>query len=404
MTFSLVQFVPVASEEFDRFLFNEQTDAGGSEFVFDPEPEPGYEFDPVDQALIADPANGQPLPIPYLVSLHYKLVEELPTGGTQIVGGTVKITATRTRDVLFTAHYKGLFKTGLDEAKRQYARQLFASYDPAAWPDINEYVKQNLNGELEEDDFILTTKVVCTLGPNPPTIDPDPEPDPGLPLNDTIYNSTVGVEKWEYAHGGWEPNNMHGPIAIGEHLESSRIFYKFVGEYLQERGAAEPNDPAYVIPTDTPDEPAPQYEGLIHDAIKEAVGVKCGNMLRRDYKLATVSSWPEFKVEIVSKNIRIGCSTITIWYPKVYTRTTRLVAYCYISVPEKIWHTLGAIIEACAVRAALEAAVVGVILGNPAAAAASFEALFKRCIAEEAYNCLAPGLYINKERSNWDPV
>jgi hypothetical protein len=59
------------------------------------------------------------------------------------------------------------------------------------------------------------------------------------------------------------------------------------------------------------------------------------------------------------------------------------------------------IAETCAIRSALGAAIIGIIMSNPAAAFASFNGLFKRCLEQEIKNCVNAGLLTIKEAGEW---
>lgn len=401
MSYELVHSLNFETNEFKKFLFHgflEQEDGTEiQEFIFDQEPPSGYDFDG-DERRIDDPINnGKEVVASYAVTRHFRLIE-LQNSGTHIVSGQIMLPATRDRKVRIDAYYKAFFRSDLPEDKRDFARNLFNQYDPTTSPDIYEYFSDNNAGMISHDDFILTSKVVCTL-PSQPT---DSSPSDRQLLR-SYTGGEIGITKFD------ENGNVtviQPDIDWHAYHETSPIRYQFVDEtVLLEDGEGSPAPSQYVFDVTNsgvdPDFPLPQGTGPLHDLITDAVGVDCGELKRRDYKLLTISSWPEFKIVWVKVRIKIGCDTITISVPRVQTRTARLVAYCYISLPEHFFQTIGAILEACAIRAALEAGVIGIVLGNPAAAAAAFESLFKRCVADEVFNCLHPGLYVLKQRGNW---
>lgn len=104
---------------------------------------------------------------------------------------------------------------------------------------------------------------------------------------------------------------------------------------------------------------------------------------------------------MVDHRIRIGCSDIIISLPVIRIRNAQIVFYIYYSVPDDITQVLLKIMTVCATRAALEAAVLGVITSNPAVAIAVFNNQFKNCIQQEALKCINPGIMTLKETDEW---
>ncbi len=117
--------------------------------------------------------------------------------------------------------------------------------------------------------------------------------------------------------------------------------------------------------------------------------------------MVSVAAWPEFKIEYWYQTIRVGCARIRIPVPTIRTRISNLIVFLYYHLPVQVDEAVFAILKACAIRSALTGAVVGIVLGNPAAAIVTFKANFTSCLKDEFFACLNPGLFLVKEAGTW---
>lgn len=142
--------------------------------------------------------------------------------------------------------------------------------------------------------------------------------------------------------------------------------------------------------------------GLLDRVTRVLVPSQCaGGFRRKDARMASVLASPEFKIEWRSATIRVGCARITIPVPIIRTRISNLICFIYYHQPTAADQAMAEIIRICAIRSALTGAVVGIVLGNPAAAMVTFKANFMSCLKEESFACLNPGVYVVKEAGPW---
>lgn len=160
-----------------------------------------------------------------------------------------------------------------------------------------------------------------------------------------------------------------------------------------------PSDPHIIESTNPSD---------IDEVIREeATRQDCNSSDRVLEQIATILSYPEFKQEWNWVVVKIGCVKTHLYLPKTYKRMTKEIMYAYSSHPSNINQIILDIVKGCVIKAAISAAVIGVILANFGAALAAFKALFIECIkfqTQEEIKCLLPGLIITKQPGPWSIV
>jgi hypothetical protein len=142
-------------------------------------------------------------------------------------------------------------------------------------------------------------------------------------------------------------------------------------------------------------------DGLLDEATRVLVPNRCVGFRRINQRMVSVAGWPEFKIEWQFRTIRVGCARIKVPVPIMRTRISNLVCFLYYHLPEQADQAVFEILKACAIRSALTGAVVGIVLGNPAAAIQTFKANFTSCLKDESFACLTPGLFLVKEAGAW---
>lgn len=125
----------------------------------------------------------------------------------------------------------------------------------------------------------------------------------------------------------------------------------------------------------------------------------------KSHPVMTVLAWPEFKIEWYAHYIKIGCTRIKIWLPKLRTRTAEIVLYATVAIAKRdADQTLVQIAGDCAVSSALVGGVVGVVMWNFAAALAAFKVLFEKCIyikIGQHLTCMVPELVLITKKGTW---
>lgn len=153
-------------------------------------------------------------------------------------------------------------------------------------------------------------------------------------------------------------------------------------------------------------------EGLdtseITNTLKEEVlaEVECqiNTANRIEEEIATVLVYPELKQDWEWKMVKIGCIKTKLYLPVTYKRLTKKILYAYIGLPDNIIGYIRDEITSCAKRAALAAAVIGIVFENLPAALYSFKALFVEYVKNslgKLIDCLFPGLFILTRKTNW---
>ena len=125
----------------------------------------------------------------------------------------------------------------------------------------------------------------------------------------------------------------------------------------------------------------------------------------KSHPVMTLLAWPEFKIEWYAHYIKIGCTRIKIWLPKLRTRISEVVLYATVAIASRdADQTLVQIAGDCAVSSALVGGVVGVVLWNFAAGLAAFKVLFEKCIyikIGQHLTCMVPELVLITKKGTW---
>ena len=146
---------------------------------------------------------------------------------------------------------------------------------------------------------------------------------------------------------------------------------------------------------------------ILDEIAEEIAGdLNCDDYYKKKKKeVMTVLAWPEFKVVWYPKFVKLGCTRVKIWLPKLKTRIAEVVLYAVVAVSRRqADNTLLRIVGDCAIASAIVGSVVGVVLGNFLAAEAAFVALFKRCIVIKVgqhVSCMVPTIALITEKGKW---
>ena len=333
--------------------------------------------------------------------------------------GRVRATIHSRAELTIYADFLLFLCAGLSDAGREHARDLLEDYDVSQHGrNIYNYLEQQRdNARLTDNDYIV---------------------EPGLRLEKNFLDeSSNGDRPWErlkgylidvdagqrerlfteYAVDGGQDSQTRVDIIRGADRNgdwSGPPLPVIINEQSitlaqspESRRIVE-SDSATTAPNEHDVDPgftnnSSDVSRFIDDLVNATTGDTCppSDMRRKDLRIMTILSYPEFRVIWKRATIKIGCARISFKYPVIQTRTAKRVLYGHYSIPKDLGYTLFRIAESCAIRAALAGAVIGIVLGNPGAAAVSFESLFKACVKRELEKCINAGLSMLKEVSPW---
>jgi hypothetical protein len=149
--------------------------------------------------------------------------------------------------------------------------------------------------------------------------------------------------------------------------------------------------------------PDPSTTKILDDVINRLsiLPPECGVMNVVRSRFASMDWVPETKVVIDSRDIKIGCVTLRIYFPAFYYRHTELEAWYHYRVPQNVEAFVVQNAITCAVRASITAAVVGLIFWNPAAAGVAFSESFRACITNVVLVCADGSVTLIKVNGAW---
>jgi hypothetical protein len=171
------------------------------------------------------------------------------------------------------------------------------------------------------------------------------------------------------------------------------------------RPPSKPSDPHR---TDGPEADVPAKAGTVANDEAQAAGCRDERWKMDHHKIMDLLNYPEFQVLWRDISIDVGCGvTIVLTVPELQTRTSTISLWAYVRYPRDLGALVERAIETCLWESALAGAVVGVALGNFAAALAAFRALIVACLSEkfgEFIDCMTPGILVNTDSSPWRDV
>lgn len=325
-------------------------------------------------------------------SIEFPMIERwsIVQAGTALT--YVKVFVTRIQDLVITCGAELFLQNGIPDPARAKARALFQAYDPAAdGPDIEAWVRASLSDGLTEAMFSIKAKWHL---------------EKERPLRD---GKTAQRDAMKALYEGKQGSGIHsdipvvGDLPVQKWAEDSQVTLEKVSEDIMTEPYVDPQaSVSHEVPAGkTPDD---VVDGIVDEVLSKIVPVSCGDMREERFKLLTIVKWPEFKFTPSTRTIEIGCFTVVIPWVDVEVRTAEISIYAYYALPRDVARTVWKIAEACALRAALGGAVVGIVAMNPAPAAAAFELLFTRCLEREVPKCIHAGLLKLQESGPWKPL
>jgi hypothetical protein len=357
----------------------------------EPTSEVGFSNDSQDR-LLNNFFPKVPQDVPFLMVEEW-VVEEITLDNNGNTTGTIQsginnIDVVLSQLVDINVEYWLYFKDGISQKAIDLGRKLFNVFDPKTnGTDIDAWIKTQLNETLTEQMFILDSCIVLEKngGRNELNIEQR------LALL-RLYGQESGVQKSEI--------HVIGDESMTKWAQRKNVKVRQIGEYIKE-SQKEPAITRSVREIKKPQQADNFADTIISQITTILVPSKCGKMRDKKHKLLSLLAWPEFKIEWKTIRIKIGCTKILISIPILRVRISELIFYVYYSLPVHIDRFIFKIAETCAIRSALGAAIIGIIMSNPAAAFASFNGLFKRCLEQEIKNCVNAGLLTIKEAGEW---
>jgi hypothetical protein len=356
------------SQEFQKFLFDDsQTEL----FI---SPTLGLDF----SNLISDRRNGFENAFPdetvFFVNEKWGVYDDSSLRGIN------NITVVYKAKFKIMLRYWISFNTLIDEADKEICRNLFFSFEPGT--DVAEYINKNLPSSIDINNFSIDTEIQ-------------------IEKEDKIEFDISQRTAFKDIYNGETPSTLHfidGSLATW-YKENKTEFVQLLPNELDIK--SEPLIFREVVEIKKPQEAEDNIANVVKSLLDFIVPSSCGNMNEERIKIATIGVWPEFKLDWGSKIIKIGCTKITIKYPILRIRISKIVVYAYFSLPVSYGQTAFQIAYHCAVSSALGSAILGVILANPGVAIVSFQTLFQTCVKNEVISCLNGGLATIKEITEW---
>ncbi|PQA92958.1 hypothetical protein B0A69_12360 [Chryseobacterium shigense] len=341
-------------------------------------------------------ANDQMINASYQQKVTYSIREFWSVIQNNISVQNNPITIVYEQEVDINPEYLIYFREGISNEALAYAKDIISQYRFDTGIAIEEWIQSKLNMILTEDMFYIDTSLYITkIGDRIEfnadqryaflrvyrLIEEDPSKD--KPVKSQVHI----IDDGDLSH--WQKESK---------TRLEKLKYE---ELILDNIEPKQNPTIKEYPANSPIPEAQKITDVLSVISSSLIPSDCGVMNFKTIKLLTLFNFPEFKVEMVDHRIRIGCSDIIISLPVLRMRNAEIVFYIYYSVPDDITQVLLKIMTVCATRAALEAAVLGVITSNPAVAIAVFNNQFKNCIQQEALKCINPGIMTIKETDDW---
>jgi hypothetical protein len=151
-------------------------------------------------------------------------------------------------------------------------------------------------------------------------------------------------------------------------------------------------DPVHEVVQEPPGDPSQAVQQV---ANSEAAPLECADYDLQNYPIAELLRYPEFKVIWRDVRIEIRCVTVVLTLPILQIRWSRIELYAYTRHPKNLGNLVESAIIQCIWEAAVAGAVIGVVMGNFAAALAAFQGIFTQCLEDkfgQFISCMIPGL------------
>ena len=317
-----------------------------------------------------------------------------PPPGPAAQQGTVTCEVFCEQQITIQVNYVLYLKDGLPADVVQRAIELVAQYDQATHGDLAAWISEQIkDGWIAEADLRVAGEMVIEKQGTPRDLNAS--------QRDALFKLYgIGGGHWQSrVHILYNDDGSFSQWATRRRAKLEPVAI----EPVYQSPPAPVREIAEVQAKNPPGSAADAQVGTLLDkALRDIVPVQCrGSMQREQVKLISVFAWPEFKLEWRSVRIKVGCARITIVVPVIRIRIAHLVLYMYYHFPRQVDQAVLTIVKNCAIRAALAGAVIGIVVGNPAAAITAFQSYLMSCVQQDAYECLNPGIFLVKEVTAW---
>lgn len=335
---------------------------------------------------ISEYAAGKPIALIRSVREYYEVLEG-PSPGQNVGNFDVVVPIERTVHVHVSA---ALFiQAGVTSTNATKIENVFGQYEYPRDGDPNQYVheKLNENGSITADMFLVgSTYSVEKVGP------------------DKIWGGER--ERILDAFNG----KGDGSVIPGENMRPIPI------DGGDSKGFFERRQLRAVLLRSEDLDGVPEKVRDLHEvtskdpknAIKEIANLEgkaagCDAYVLKEWKIADLVDYYEWRWRWKDFHFRIGCIHIFITLPVQQSRESRISLWAYARYPQNLGNLVETAINDCAWKSALASAVIAVVLWNFPVGLAAFKALFTECIRAKfgnAVSCLIPGLVLNTEVVN----
>ncbi len=357
-----------------------------------PPRKPGYDLSLMPMKL-APPSP--PLELAYAVSEKYEVVEGRTGANKGVVVGNFDVVVPVVQRVAMTVASALLVKTTATAAQKQAIEAAFQQYSYPLSGDPDDFIRARMAGDptITKDLFVVAHTFSLDKGGNAAQ-----RHDEQLNALLAQYDGSAQGSVTE-APGG-PPQDIHGEQGYfrKRNLEARHIASKVLDRF------PDPN-------TDQLHQIENPGTGAIDKIAKlEGSAIGCNeDYVLKQWKVVTLLSFPEFMVVWRDVSFDIGCGIwVTLTVPALQTRQSDINLYAYARYPQNLGALAEKAILTCMLEAALAGAVVGVVLGNFAAAIAAFRALLTECLKDkfsQFVSCMIPGLMLATEPSGpWHDV
>lgn len=293
--------------------------------------------------------------------------------------------------MLKSSFYLSLRK-GIDEEKCKADMQALLDYTPKTedQKEFETYIKDNVK-TLQDGDYIIRAVITIIK---------------------TSEIKEIDVRERELLNKLFNTYELDGSIFLLGGNDYKYSTYIKDNDIFAWKGKYEELDKTPIITTPSVEISENDYKSdpglkakaltdLLDPFLDKLFPIPCGELKRKEYQFMTFPTWPEVKVEFKAIILEINCVRVTLYVPIIRIRTSELEFYVYFSIFKDAKKSVLMIAENCAKKAAIEAAVVGLILLNPGVALAQFESSFKSCVINDIMSCIDAGIYTIKIVGEW---
>lgn len=136
----------------------------------------------------------------------------------------------------------------------------------------------------------------------------------------------------------------------------------------------------------------------------------CYGLVPTPYRIGTLYQYPEWKIEWVVREFKIGdCTVMKTKIPVLYTRLTKKVLYGLVLSPKDTKELLEKLFLSCIRDSAIAGGIVFLVTGgNFATALSAFKYIVTTCLStrvpDKIAKCLFPELVIFSKKGDWSKV